>query len=184
MDEGITEEQKNRILHKEIDLVEDAISRMAKNAFLIKGWCLSVLAFVFALAGKFSVGKLSFLLLVPVISFWWLDSYYLRLERLFRKRYEDVIRKRTLEHVWTDLYSMNLKPYLQNVQGEIRIMFSSSEFPFYGVFPAFPFFDLSARKFVFMRDVSKFAFPALCGENFSVFKNAHACGIIAAVFQL
>lgn len=136
MDEGITEEQKNRILHKEIDLVEDAISRMAKNAFLIKGWCLSVLAFVFALAGKFSVGKLSFLLLVPVISFWWLDSYYLRLERLFRKRYEDVIRKRTLEQVWTDLYSMNLKPYLQNVQGEIRIMFSSSEFPFYGVISA------------------------------------------------
>ena len=44
------ENNKQTILHKEIDLIQDCIKRMANNSFLIKGWTVSLIAVVLALA--------------------------------------------------------------------------------------------------------------------------------------
>ena len=38
------------ILHKEIDLIQGVINRMANNSFLLKGWLISLIAVVLALS--------------------------------------------------------------------------------------------------------------------------------------
>lgn len=37
-------------LHKEIDLIQECINRMANNSFLLKGWLVSIIAVVVTLS--------------------------------------------------------------------------------------------------------------------------------------
>ena len=42
----------NETLHKEIDLIQACVTRMANNSFLLKGWAISIVAVILALADK------------------------------------------------------------------------------------------------------------------------------------
>lgn len=76
--------------HKHLEFIQGAISRMATNSFLFKGWAISLAA---ALSGFGVVNNLAVLLgiaLVCVGLFWGLDGYYLWLERGFIRLHQDV----------------------------------------------------------------------------------------------
>ncbi len=82
-------------LHKEIDLVQACITRMANNSFLIKGWAISLIAVVLALVDKdIEILIICLILLIPAIGFWWLDSFFLYTEKLYRELYKWVITER------------------------------------------------------------------------------------------
>ena len=75
---------------KHLELVQGVINRMASNSFMLKGWAVTLIAGIFALAGK-DTDKLYFLVAyVPIIIFWGLDAYYLLQERLYRSLYDKV----------------------------------------------------------------------------------------------
>ena len=75
---------------KHLEMVQSVINRMASNSFMLKGWAVTLVAGIFALAGK-DTDKLYFLVAyVPVIVFWGLDAYYLLQERLYRSLYDKV----------------------------------------------------------------------------------------------
>lgn len=75
---------------KHLEMVQSVINRMANNSFMLKGWAVTLVAGIFALAGK-DTDKLYFLVAyVPVIVFWGLDAYYLLQERLYRSLYDKV----------------------------------------------------------------------------------------------
>ena len=78
----------NKLSH--MSMIQDVVKRMASNSFMLKGWAVTLVAGVFALASK-DVDKRYFLIAyVPIIAFWGLDSYYLLQGRLFRAIYEKV----------------------------------------------------------------------------------------------
>ncbi len=126
-------------LHKEIDLIQDCIKRMAKNSFLIKGWAISLIAGVLALSGK-NVNPyfLGVVVLVPLISFWYLDAFFLYTERLYRKMYEWVIDERPKLNN-ENMYSLNphrFKNQLKNkntgrMESEWTVMWSKTLRNFY-----------------------------------------------------
>lgn len=73
-----------------LQMIQDVISRMASNSFMLKGWAVTLVAGIFALASK-DTDKLYFIIVyIPVIVFWGLDSYYLLQERLYRALYDKV----------------------------------------------------------------------------------------------
>lgn len=75
---------------KHLELIQNVISRMASNSFMLKGWAVTLVAGIFVLAGK-DTDKLYFLVAyIPVIVFWGLDAYYLLQERLYRSLYDKV----------------------------------------------------------------------------------------------
>ena len=79
---------ENKIKHLEI--IQGVINRMAGNSFALKGWAVTLIAGIFALASK-DADKIYFLVAyIPVTVFWGLDSYYLLQERLYRSLYEKV----------------------------------------------------------------------------------------------
>lgn len=79
---------ENKIKH--LEMIQGVINRMASNSFMLKGWAVTLVAGIFALADK-DTDKLYFLVAyIPVIIFWWLDAYYLLQERLYRSLYEKV----------------------------------------------------------------------------------------------
>lgn len=86
-------------LHKEIDLIQACINRMANNSFLLKGWAISIIAVVLALTDKdVSPLFLCLIVVVPLLCFWYLDAFFLYTEKLYRKMYEWVIEQRPLNN--------------------------------------------------------------------------------------
>ena len=63
---------------------------MAKNSFLLKGWVLTLTTALIAISVKESEINFLFISIIPVFIFWFLDSYYLKQEKLFRKLYDEV----------------------------------------------------------------------------------------------
>lgn len=83
-------------LHKELELVQSCITRMANNSFSLKGWLIVLLVAAIALAPE-QINKTLLLLITTsaTICLWYLDAYYLKQERLFRWKYEWIIRHRS-----------------------------------------------------------------------------------------
>lgn len=123
----------NAILHKEIDLIQACISRMANNSFLLKGWAISIIAVVLALSDKaINPIILSLIVLIPLLSFWYLDAFFLRTERMYRKMYEWVISKRNTEDM-SYLYDLNPHRFKNDVDSRWKIMWSITLKYFYGI---------------------------------------------------
>lgn len=75
--------------------LQDIIKRMADNSFKIKGWCITLTSALLGLlvASENVSNKEMIIVVVPVIGFWLMDTYYLNLERIFRDRYESDVEK-------------------------------------------------------------------------------------------
>ncbi len=113
---------------KHLEFVQDVINRMASNSFLLKGWSVTLVAGLVALAASSGNCVYSALGLLPSVSFWWLDAYYMRQERLFRKVH-DAVRRGELE---SDLYCMKTAKYAAHVPGLVSTAFSKSVFAIHG----------------------------------------------------
>lgn len=87
---------KREILYKEIDLIQSCISRMAQNSFMVKGWVITLVAACCAVSSlNSSEWKILFIFgALAIILFWYLDAYFLKMERLYRFKYEWVINNR------------------------------------------------------------------------------------------
>src|SRR4051812_12610620 len=74
---------------KHLEFLQSAIARMAGNSFQMKTWSVGIAtaAIGFA-AAKDSVPAAGAFGVVPILTFWGLDAYYLALERGFRALYE------------------------------------------------------------------------------------------------
>lgn len=75
---------------KHLEMIQAVVSRLAGNAFLVKGWAVTIGGAFFGFAVSRNDSQLALVGLVPVALFWGLDAYFLHAERLFRELYERV----------------------------------------------------------------------------------------------
>src|SRR5439155_61930 len=78
---------------KHLEFVQAAISRMATNSFLFKGWAITIAAALSAFATVETKTALLIIAVVSTIMFWALDGYYLWLERGFIRLHNEVALK-------------------------------------------------------------------------------------------
>ena len=101
---------KRQIMEKELDLIQGCINRMAKNSFEIKKWTVGLITILTGILQGKDIGCVgAFFLIMIVFIFWLLDGYFLRIERLYRKKYEWIVINRVEIDNWTCLYDLN--PY-------------------------------------------------------------------------
>ena len=87
---------ENKIKH--LEMLQNTITRMSGNSFLLKGWTVTLMTGIFVLSDKDS-NRLFFLgAYIPLFVFWGMDAFYLHQERLFRKLY-DYVRVRKPQQV-------------------------------------------------------------------------------------
>jgi hypothetical protein len=126
-------EKNIEIIHKEIDLIQNCINRMAQNSFLIKGWALTVVAVVLALSEKLTDSiYLCMVILIPLVAFWYLDAFFLQTEKMYRKMYEWILEARTKED-YSHLYDLNPHRFEDKVDSIRQIMCSITLRVFYGI---------------------------------------------------
>lgn len=122
-------------LHKEIDLIQAVINRMAHNSFLLKGWAITIIVAVLALTKDTLVTNdityFSIVLLIPLVVFWYLDAFFLHKERCYIKLYDWVIENRLKTEEFQ--YSLNYKRFENEVDSIWKIMRSATLRIFYGI---------------------------------------------------
>lgn len=73
-----------------LKMIQAVIVRMAQNSFILKGWSVTLVTAMMALAVSDRNRGYAALALFPALVFWGLDAYYLRQERLFRALHDSV----------------------------------------------------------------------------------------------
>jgi hypothetical protein len=109
---------------KHLELIQNVIHRMANNSFLLKGWCVTLVSALFVLSSKEISKCFLFLPLLPLISFWILDGYFLWQERLYRNLYNKV---KTLDESYID-FDMNAYKFKDTTKGWLAAVFSLTLF--------------------------------------------------------
>jgi len=113
---------------KHLEMVQSVINRMAGNSFLIKGWSVTLTSALFALAAKDSNSFFVYLAYFPCVTFWTLDGYFLRQERLYRELYQ-VVSKKKIDDID---FSMNANVYKNEVDSWFSTCFSITLKIFHG----------------------------------------------------
>lgn len=75
---------------KHLEFIQNVITRMNTNSFQLKGWMVAIVSALLALYANSSNLMFIVIAIVPVLLFWFMDTYYLQQERKFRGVYNDV----------------------------------------------------------------------------------------------
>ena len=81
-----------------LQMMQSNIERMANNSANCKTWLVTLVAGLMAITCGFDVLHWWLLFaIVPIAIFWYLDGYYLSLERKLRNRQRDLLNKQCLD---------------------------------------------------------------------------------------
>jgi len=113
---------------KYLEMIQKIILQMNKNSFLIKGWNLTIVSALFAIAVKNENTKYIYIAILPVIMFWILDGYFLWQEKLYRKLYDNA-RKEQIDKID---FNMNTKLVHDKVDSWSQICLSKTLLIYHG----------------------------------------------------
>ncbi|MBR6438353.1 MAG: hypothetical protein IKS65_04115 [Bacteroidales bacterium] len=115
-----------------LQMMQDNIARMSSNSANCKNWLVMIVVALFAVSC--SLGDIKWWLLLtlfPIFLFWYLDAFYLRLERGFRNRQREFLNTCFTDckphHYKCALY--NFRPYTidrEVTQEEIKLGYVST----------------------------------------------------------
>jgi hypothetical protein len=96
-----------------LEFIQNIITRMNTNCAQIKGAMITIVSALIAIYASTTNVMFIFLGIFPTLLFWFLDSYFLQQERIFRGIYDDVAG---LEHrVEVRLYEMPIRKYTKKI---------------------------------------------------------------------
>lgn len=118
--------KEKKAQHREF--VQSVITRMNTNSFHLKGLMITLVSAFLGVYASSSEISVNFLLIpIPlVVLFWFLDAYYLQLERKFRGIYNDICDLNTEPKKTTRVFEMNPKPYKKDDYRYFKVLFSTS----------------------------------------------------------
>lgn len=129
-------------IHKEIDLIQGIIKNMASNSFEVKKWLIGILTALIVFKSDELLGgntKFIWLLLVPILCFWYLDAFFLSTEKFYREMYDWVIRNRNNTNKYLYDLKENKREFPEgqfvelkkNENNVLNSAFSKTVWPFY-----------------------------------------------------
>jgi hypothetical protein len=109
-----------------LEMIQAVITRMGSNSFAVKTWSVGLVAALLAFAAEKDATPWRILVaFVPIGVFWYLDAFYLRQERLFRRLY-DAIRLDEESARQGGAFSMSTKPYETDPYNKLSAAFWST----------------------------------------------------------
>ncbi|MCK4840959.1 MAG: hypothetical protein KAT04_03640 [Methylococcales bacterium] len=114
---------------KHLEFIQNVISRMNSNSFLIKGWAITLVSALFALAAKDANINYVLISYIVIPVFWFLDGFFIATERQYRDLYDEV---RVKDDNNID-FNMNASAYNTGKNTWICGVFSKTLIPYYGV---------------------------------------------------
>ena len=116
-------------LPKHLEFIQGVVERHARTSFVLKGWSVTLVAAVFLLAVRGAEPALALAAgLLPAVTFWALDAYYLRQERMYRALYDHT---RQTEPNLTNRFSLDARPFRPTVPSWFRTLWATPIFWFH-----------------------------------------------------
>lgn len=114
-------------------MVQEVIGRMASNSLALKSLAATVAAAIIALAASQSEqggasATVALMRLLPLAVFWFLDAFYLRIEKAYRGLFDAIRRSQSVE-----AFTMDYHPFKAGFAETLRIGVLN---PAMGVYPA------------------------------------------------
>lgn len=119
------DDNRNEDMRRHLDYVENIIARMNQNSFKIKGWMITLVTALLALASKIDCKGYVFIAVIPVLLFWILDAYYLQQERKFKHLYNDIVVGKI------PVYKMEIGSYKDEDSKFLSCLIAKSVWPLY-----------------------------------------------------
>lgn len=116
-------------------ILQSVINRMASNSAGCKTWCITIVSAIVVIIADKPKASYVWVALVPILLFFFLDSYYLGIEQRFRTVYNSFIKKlhsgtATIE----DVYIVNPGGgFWVTADSTFKAARSLSIWPFYGL---------------------------------------------------
>jgi hypothetical protein len=115
-----------------LEMIQSVTTRMATYSFSLKGWTVTLVAGILALSSKEADKTYLLIALLPILVFWFLDSYYLQLERTYRALFNYVRENSNAEIN----FEMRLSKFKNVVSSDRKLkyfscFFSKTEWLFY-----------------------------------------------------
>ena len=115
-----------------LQIMQDAIRRMAENSRSCKVWCVTLVSATLILVTSTENPQHALIALVPTLLLFVLDAYYLALERSFINSYDAFVAKlHGNDLASTDIYS--IKPSGMGWRAVVWCFRSFSTLPFYAL---------------------------------------------------
>lgn len=114
---------------KHLEFLQNVITRMNSNSFLIKGWTITLVSALFALAAKDANVNYVLVSYIAIPVFWVLDGFYISQERQYRDLYKVVATKTEAD---ID-FSMDASNFCKGDRTWLAGIFSKTLIPFYGI---------------------------------------------------
>lgn len=112
---------------KHFEFIQNVVSRMAQNSFILKGWVVTLASGLLALAAHQSDKRYVLVTYFCVPLFFALDGYYLHQERMFRSLYREAVAGKV------PVLSMDTNPFNKGRNNWLRSCFSLTVWPLYSV---------------------------------------------------
>jgi len=114
---------------KHLEFIQNVITRMNRNSFLLKGWSVTLVSALFALAAKDANMNYVLISYIVILVFWFLDGFFIFTERQYRDLYDEV---RVLNDDEIN-FDMDASKFTQGNRSWLAGVFSKTLKPFYGV---------------------------------------------------
>jgi hypothetical protein len=82
---------------KHLEFIQAVVTRMAQNSFLVKGWCVTLIAALYALASKDTDRSYLLVAYIAIPAFWLLDGYFIAVESRYRSLYSEVAKRKFVD---------------------------------------------------------------------------------------
>ncbi|UXK08889.1 hypothetical protein N5094_01175 [Shewanella putrefaciens] len=113
---------------KHLEFIQSVITRISSNSFLVKGWTITLISALFALAAKDANIQYVLISYIIIPVFWVIDGFFISQERQYRKLYDEVRLKNE-----SDIdFSMDASKFSNTHNSWISGIYSKTLFPFYG----------------------------------------------------
>ena len=94
-------------VQKHLEINQNIIMRLGENSRSCKVWCVTLVAAILVLVARTGKADHALIALAPTVLFYFLDAYYLALERGFRQSYSTFVRRlHEGEVVASDLFAV------------------------------------------------------------------------------
>jgi hypothetical protein len=114
---------------KHLEFIQNIITRMNSNSFMLKAWTITLVSALFALAANGSNMDYVLVSYIAIPVFWILDGFYISQERQYRSLYAEVAKKNQGE---ID-FSLDATKYNKGKNNWISGILSKTLIPFYGI---------------------------------------------------
>lgn len=118
-----------------LGILQSVISRMSSNSAACKTWCITIISAMIVFILNKEKPTQVWVAMIPLFLFFILDSYYLGLERHFRRLYNHFIQKLHSDDVkLSDLYLLvPHSDFRSSLSSTLTACYSLSILPFYGL---------------------------------------------------